>query len=150
MTGVSRTTIVKTRDAKAALILRLAGASYTEVAETVGYKDATAARNAVIQALAKTQPDEVQVNELRAVDSARLERLLRGVWQKATSPTDPEHLQAAKLAMSLIDRHIRLHGLDAPQEVVVYNPAAAEIDAWVARMVKNDATNVIEGEVVDA
>jgi hypothetical protein len=72
------------------------------------------------------------------------------VWQKATSPTDPEHLQAAKLAMSLIDRHIRLHGLDAPQEVVVYNPAAAEIDAWVARMVKNDATNVIEGEVVDA
>ena len=145
----ARRSTLRHKNNRAALTLRLAGASYSEIADTVGFKGEVQARAAVVNALSVMDADPEAVNNLRSVDSARIERLLRGVWQKATSPNDPEHLPAAKMALNLIDRHIRLHGLDAPQEVVVYNPTAAEIDAWVTKVVADGGYEVLEGEVLE-
>lgn len=119
------------RQSGAAVTLRLAGASFDEIAETLSLTSSAHARDLVITNLSARASTEVR-DTLRVEESARLERLLRGVWPKATNPGDAEHLPAAKVALGIIDRHIRLNGLDAPTEVLVHNPTVAEIDAWVA------------------
>ena len=137
-----------TRPGKAAVALRLAGATYSEVSEVLGFADANQARAAVELELGRTADEPKGKATLREEASARLERLLRGVWQKAINPNDPEHLPSVRTAMSHIDRHIRLHGLDAPTEVLVHNPTTAEIEAWVAKMLSKQQ-EIIDVEEVD-
>jgi len=121
------------RQGAAATALRLAGASYAEVAEALDLSGTSMARQMVETHLGATADAEIR-DEVRKTDSARLERLLRSVWPKATTPGDPEHLVAVRVAVAIIDRHLRLHGADAPAEIVVHAPTVAEIDAWVAHM----------------
>lgn len=135
------------RTAKAALGLRLAGASHVEIMEVLGLGSSALARRNVEYALSSAIND-ADVTALRAEEAARLERLLRSVWGKATDPKSNEHLHAVKVALQVIDRHSRLLGLDAPTEIVVHNPTVAEIDEWVASVVQTDM-NVVEGEVID-
>ncbi len=93
-------------------------------------------------------------DRMRSLTSRRLERILRGLWGKAADPNHPEHLAAARTAIAVIDRHARLYGLDAPTEMVVYTPAAAEIERWVTGMAQKqvgampEEANILEGEVV--
>jgi len=122
------------RQGAAAVALRLAGASYGDVAEALSIASAELARTMVESELGNRGLDRTDRDKLRAEESARLLRLLRGVWAKATSPDHPEHLPAAKVALAIIDRHVRLHGLDAPAEVMIHTPTTAEIDAWVAEV----------------
>lgn len=141
------------RTGAAALALRLAGAGYDEVADALGLVNARTARDHAETALEARAWDDVEGRQkLRAENSARIERLLRGVWTKATTADHPEHLAAVKVAVSLIDRHIRLHGLDAPAEIIVHNPTATEIDRWVAGMIASGADDLtaMEAEIVDA
>lgn len=116
-----------------AVALRIAGAPYSEIARTLEYSSATQARIAVERALANTVGNESR-EQLRFLEARRLERLLRGLWKKATDPAQEEHLAAARTALAVIDRHSKLYGLDAPTEMVVYTPAASELEAWVSRM----------------
>ena len=118
---------------EAAVALRIAGASYSEIARTLEYASAALARQAVERSLATTVGGESR-DQLRFIEARRLERLLRSLWGKATDEHDEEHLAAVRTAVAIIDRHARLYGLDAPQEMVVYTPAATEIEAWVSRM----------------
>lgn len=141
----------KRRTGRAAVALRLAGASFGEIADTLSMVDAKAARDIVEGELAAGEQDPASREVLRAEANARIERLLRGLWQKATDPRDPEHLPAARMALSLVDRHIRLNGLDMPTEVVVYTPTTAEIDTWVAEMLSSAQTpfaEVVEADVL--
>lgn len=149
--GESKGPSRRERSGNAAVALRLAGASYTEIAEALAFADAKAARSAVENTLAATATEHSR-EQLRAEEAGRLERLLRGVWAKATNPDHVEHLPAAKVALAIIDRHVRLHGLDAPAEVVVHSPTANEIDAWVAGMTATSIRDLraLEASVVDA
>lgn len=122
----------KTRQ-EAAVGLRIAGAAYSEIAEVLGYSNATTARQAVERSLASTVGQESR-EQLRFLEARRLERILRGLWKKATDDKNAEHLAAARTALAVIDRHSKLYGLDAPTEMVVYTPAASELEAWVSRM----------------
>jgi len=140
------------RTANAALALRLAGAGYDEVADALGLPDAMAARTAAEDALSARAWDDVEGRQrLRAENGARIERLLRSVWQKATDQNHPEQLAAVKVAKELIDRHCRLYGLDAPAEVIIHSPTTAEIDAWVASMISSTAGELLamEPDVID-
>lgn len=134
------------KNAAGAVALRLAGANYAEIAETLGYHDAAVAQAAVENHLATiaaaSTPEKRE--ELRATEGARIERLLRSVWTKATTPRDPEHLPAVRTALALIDRRIKLYGLDAPTTIAVYSPTTSEIDAWVASMSAQQADLGIE------
>lgn len=146
MPDVSRTNGQRPRSAVA---LRLAGAPYGDIAEALGYASSHEARHAVEKELALASEDEQGRAVLRGEAAARLERLMRSVWSKAIDPNDPEHLPAVRVAMSLVDRHIRLLGLDAPTEVIVHTPTTTEIDAWVAEMLRMRAAgDVVEGEVL--
>lgn len=140
------------RTGAAALALRLAGAGYDEVADALGLDGALAARRQAETALEARAWDDIDGRKkLRAENGARIERLMRSVWQKATDQEHPEHLQAVKVAVTLIDRHARLYGLDAPTEVVIHNPTATEIDQWVSGMIAAGAGELraMEARVID-
>lgn len=137
------------RVSRAALALRIAGATYEEVADELGYRDGNTARVAIERELGRWAQEKPEERErLRTLASARLDALLRSVWDKATDSADPEHLASVKVALSLVDRSVKLHGLDAPTEVVLHSPTEVEIEQWVARMVTSGATSY--GDVVDA
>lgn len=138
---------------EAAIALKVAGANYSEIAEVLGYSDVTQARSAVERGLAATASEDDRKTQ-REIASRRLERLLRSIWSKATDEENPEQLSAARTALAIVDRHIRLNGSDAPSEMVVYAPSAGELDAWVARMAKQlrsglpEEVDIIDGEVI--
>lgn len=140
----------RNKEKRAALTLRLAGASYAEIADAVGYASAADARNAVVAELASYEATDDERKQLRREEAARVERLMRSVWGKATDPNNPEHLSAVKIALQLVERHGRIYGVDMPQEVVIYNPTASEIDEWVATIIQQDESQhqVIEAAVI--
>lgn len=121
---------------RAAVALRLAGASFAEVAEVLGFAGAEHAREAVERGLAAERFDDDDREALRLEEERRLMALLKPLWAKAVDPESPEQVPAARAALAVIDRHARLMGLDAPTEVVVHTPTTSEIDAWVAEMVQ--------------
>lgn len=144
------------RKADAATALRLAGATYDEIARTLDYKDADSARKAVEIGLSQAVSAHDKAH-LRELTTRRYERLLRGLWQKATDPESPDHLPAARAAREIVDRMVVLQGIAEPTEVVVHTPATAEIAAWVEQMAQVKLPKVVEadpfalpGEVHDA
>ena len=143
---------VPKRQNAAALALRLAGAGYDEVADALGLSNASVARAMAEEALEARAWDNVAGRDrMRAENGARLERLLRSVWSKATQPDHPEHLAAIKVAKEVIDRHCKLYGLDAPTEVVIHTPTANEIDQWVANMIGATVAPMLamEADIID-
>lgn len=143
--------IRKYRNGPAAVALKLGGASFAEIAEVLDLESPASARTLVENELAARSYDIEGREILRREASARLERLLKSVWMKATDPTSPEHLPAVKVAVAVLDRHIRLNGLDAPSEVVIHTPTAAEIDAWVSSLTQDSISELeaLEANVID-
>lgn len=133
--------------ANAALQLRLAGASWDDVAEVHGYADGRKAQAAVEKMLASSATDDDRLRG-RDLARARYERLLRAIWGKAINPDSPEQLPAARAAREFVDRIVALDGLAMPQQVVVHNPSSAEIQAWIAE-VAGRKFDVVEAEVID-
>jgi AraC-like DNA-binding protein len=66
----------------AALDLRKTGATYEAIAHSVGYGDRSAAAKAVSRALAATIQEPA--DELRRLESERLDALLAAVWPPLT------------------------------------------------------------------
>lgn len=138
------------RKANAALQMKLAGATWDEIAEVIGYPTARQALVATERALEKELHEERSQRHLRGLAGKRLERLLRSVWSKAINPEHPEHLQAVARAREVIDRHAKLYGLDAPTEFVVSSPSASQLEAWVASVVQQRSPQVEEANIFDA
>lgn len=143
-------TRTKQRQSAAVLALRLAGASFAECADTLGMDSPESAQRAAERELERTgatlSPEDREKHRIE--EGARLDRLLRAVWVKATTSSDPEHLPAVRVALALIDRRIRLFGADAPTEVVVRTPTANELDEWVGHMLALQNPAYVEPEVV--
>ena len=136
--------------ASAVTALKLAGASFAEIADTLGIASTAEAQSLYFQDLGSRVTDEDR-NMERTEAKARLERLLRSTWRKATTERDPEHLAAIRVAQGLVDRIIKLQGLDAPTEVIIHAPTVAEIDAWVANVASHDLSGLpSEADIIDA
>jgi hypothetical protein len=148
--GHTPTNVVRARERKAnaAIQLKLAGATWEEVAQSLGYPTARTAIVATEKALEKQLADAGTRDQMRALAGARLERLIRAVWHKAIDPESPEQLQAVTKAKELVDRHAKLFGLDAPTEVVVHSPTTTELEAWVARIVSHQTAPVEEFDII--
>lgn len=138
-----------------ALQLRIWGASLDEIATTLGFESVDHVARAIDRALAREfQTDPQNRDRMRDLANRRLERLLRSVSGKASEPTHPEHLAAVGQAKGIIDRIIKLYGLDAPTQMVVHNPNAAEIESWVMGVLQHgqpelEDHDILEGEVLD-
>jgi len=152
--GADRTAVRRARQRKsnAAVQMRLAGATWEEIARTLGYPTARQALVATEKALER-QLHQGDRDEMRRLVGARLERLLLGVWPKAINAEHPEHLLAVTKARELVDRYSKLFGLDAPTEFVVHSPTQTELERWVASVAALGVPDVaeydiLEGEVV--
>jgi hypothetical protein len=111
---------------KNAVALRLAGAAWQAIADQLGYASRGAACEDVRRAMALSRAELAQsANELRETELSRLDRLQAALWTKAINGD----VKAVDAALKIIDRRIRLLGLDAPQQVEVFT-----VDAVTARI----------------
>jgi len=137
---------------EAAVALRIAGATYAEIARTLDYSNNTRARQAVERALASSVGEDDR-EQMRFIEGRRLERLLRSLWKKATDEEGEEQLAAARTALAVIDRHAKLYGLDAPTVHAVYSPTATEMEQWLAGVAERvregqpEEYDIIQGEI---
>lgn len=104
--------------AQGALLLSIAGASWTEIARQQGYSSPTHARLAVERALAEAVGPEDRA-KARELQDRRYKRLLQSVMGKAIDPTDRDHLAYNARALAIVDRISVLNGLNAPQQVQI-------------------------------
>lgn len=140
--------LARHRKAKSALALKLAGATWGEIAHALGYPTERTALLAVEKAL-NAELDDTDRDTMRRFAGMRLERLLRAAWSKAIDEDNPEQMIALSKAREVIADHRRLFGLDAPTEVIVHQPTRAELEEWVARMASASGPRVIEEEIID-
>jgi len=105
-----------------ALRLRIEGATYRQIAADLSCSAATAYRD-VSSALAEIASSRSeQAEELRALQSARLDALLVAVWDTA----EAGDVKAIDRVLRIMERRARLHGIDAqpPPKAIL---GAAEI-----------------------
>jgi hypothetical protein len=100
----------------AAADARLSGQSWSEVAASVGYRNARAAFTAV-NAWLREQAirDAETAEELRRLEAARLDKLQAALWDNAMSGD----VQSVDKILKVSDRRAKLFGLDAPAELKV-------------------------------
>lgn len=137
--------------AAAAVQLRVDGAGWSDIARVLDYSSAQRARNAVERALSAETASPEQIEHVRWLNARRLEKILNSVMRRATNPKDPDHLQYARMAVVIIDRHLKLYGADAPQKMqVTYTPATEELTAWVMQAANQVASAEAEADIIDA
>ena len=119
------------RQGTAALALRLAGASFSEVAEALGLGSVAEAYEMIESTLA-LRVTERDRETLRDLEAARLDRLQRSVWSAATDQDHPDHYIALNAALKISESRRRLLGLEAPTEISVHTPTQDELERWVA------------------
>jgi hypothetical protein len=94
--------------ANQALALRVAGWSFHDIARRLNYGNRSGAWHAVMSALRKERSESVA--RLRRLEGQRLDRLLQGIWAKATRGD----VKAVLAAIRISERRSRLFGLDKP------------------------------------
>lgn len=129
---VTRPSDIQARQREAdALRLRLAGLTLEQIAAQVGLQTPTGAWHAITRALERAVPPE-DVDQLRATEAARLDRLLAARWQAALQGDD----KAVDQCLRIIDQRRRLYGLDRPAKIdaTVEHRTVAPIDEELARL----------------
>lgn len=115
-----------------AVRLRMQGATYEQIAETAGYSDRSAARQAVVRALARYEVESV--TELRTLENARLdadELALRTIIADPQAPA-AHRIAAVNARTRLSGRRASLNGLDAPMQLQISSGAAARLQDVLA------------------
>jgi hypothetical protein len=109
-----------------AIALRIAGLEWQEIANRLGYASRGAACTDVSRALESNRREErAQVEELRFVESQRLDRLQVAVWAQAIAG-DPRAVEAA---LKVMDRRAKLFGLDASKQMEIAFTRRTEMEA---------------------
>jgi len=96
-----------------AIALKLAGASYVQIAAKLGYASTETARSIITKGLDASLQENAK--ELRKIHYGRLEHMLMLVWPRVNTG-DQSSIQTA---LTIMDRMERLYGLAAPQKIDV-------------------------------
>lgn len=149
-------TALPMRAGAAAVQLRVSGASYADIAETMGLESPRSAIRLVSNELAACAAEDDEIGDersrLRAEESERLLVLLNGMMRRAADRTDPEQIAATRTAVQIIERRVKLHGLDAPTEITVHTPTQTELEQWVTAMTQQAMPKAAleEPDILDA
>lgn len=136
--------------AAAALTLRIDGAGWGDIAEVLDFGSPAEARAAVERALASEQNAPEKVEQIRFIESRRIDRIITSLSRRATNPKDPDHLAYARTLLAAIKQQSDLQGATAPQKVdITYNPSAQQLEAWVTAVTAAKHRDVIEGDIID-
>lgn len=155
--AVNKDLAVKDRATRSqsAVALRLSGASYSDIARVLGYASPTHARSAIERVLASTADSPEDLQNLRVLQTRRLERLLQSVMSKAVDPEAEEHLAYNGRALAIIDRISKLHGVDAPTQVQ-FTPTDEYLTQYTQRLLEQagfpilDAAEATPEDIEDA
>ena len=125
---------------KQALQLRMAGATFDEIAEAMSLTQRGVAYGLVKEALAETQREiREDADRYVAEEVTRLDRLIRAIWPLAIgrpagisttglTPAVAPDLKAVAQVEKLIGRKSRLLGLDAPIRHELSGPGGAPVE----------------------
>ncbi len=115
-----------------AVALRLSGATYESIGETIGVST-PAAFKLVKTALEKLAKDtETDAVPLRELELQRLDRLQFGLWAKAQKGD----LNAVDRALKIMERRAKLLGIDAPEKHII-TPDLTDEDHAILDRFKN-------------
>lgn len=96
-----------------AMALKLAGASYAQIAQTLGYHDASGARKAVQRGMKNALHETA--GELKKIHYGRLEHMLMLIWPEVNQ----RDLPAMSAALAIMDRMEKLYALNEAQKIDV-------------------------------
>lgn len=120
-----------------ALELRKSGATYDAIARAAGYYDASAARKAVVSAMAEIVQEPAQ--ELKTLQVERLNHMLLVTW----SQVQAGDTRAIDSALRIMDKLDRLMGTEAAQKVDIQHDHSGAVlviegsrDEYLAAMKK--------------
>lgn len=147
--GGSALTRARDRKANAALQLKFSGASWEDIAETLGFPTARMARVAVERALEKEMQTPESREMMRNMVARRYERVTRAFFARAIDEEHPDQFAAADRVRQFTAEYVKLMGLNAPVEYVVNNPTQAQLEQWVARVAAGGSAPVEEGDIFD-
>jgi hypothetical protein len=94
-----------------AMALKLAGASYAQIAVTLGYHDASGARKAVQRGMKNALHETA--GELKKIHYGRLEHMLMLIWPEVNQ----RDLPAMSAALAIMDRMEKLFALNDAQKI---------------------------------
>jgi len=120
-----------------ALELRKAGASFEDIARQLGYASKSGAYKAVTTALRATiqQP----ADELRALEAARLDAMLLGIYADARKG----NVLKIDRVLKIMARRADLFGLDAPKTFKDLTDPRREAEAIAAEIGKGDDPAIV-------
>lgn len=120
-----------------AMSLKLAGASYEAIGERLGI-----APQSVRALIARNleRADNRLVEEMRAIENARLDRAQAAIWKRVL---DGE-LDAVRTYLQISARRAKMNGLDAPQRIALSANVRVEMEQAL-----DELKHVVLGEVVD-
>jgi hypothetical protein len=104
-----------------ALELRLGGASFRQIAESLGYTNSGGAWKAINQALRKTLQEPSK--KLRRIERERLNRL----WLAAYPLAQAGDIKAILACVRISKRRCEFEGLDKPKRVQVKGSVKAQV-----------------------
>ena len=138
---------------KRAMALKLAGASYAQIAENLGYADSSGAYKAVSRGMKNSLQESA--GDLRKIHYGRLEHMLMLVWP-AVNQGDSH---AVSSALQVMDRMERLYGLNEAQRVDITAGARETIivadgekEAYIKALkeaIEEDGHEIVDAEIID-
>lgn len=140
---------------KKAVALALAGMDWQSIADQTGYASPGAACTAVNEALKIHLREQNElVEELRAVEIARYDRLQAAFWPKAITEKDPK---AAEVVLKCIAGRTKLTGTEMPARTELTGPgggpialAATSMDEFEALLAAGDITTPADPDSASA
>lgn len=124
----------KTADRRGkAIALRLAGMDWQTIADRLDYASRAAACVDVNRALEANLAEQSQAADtLREVESQRLDRLQAAAWPSAVKGD----LKAIETVLKVIDRRVKLQGLDMPLRAELSGPDGGPMQLQHANLAK--------------
>lgn len=140
---------------ESAMALVMAGASFDEIAKRFEFRSGRHVKRVVERALASTVT-LTEKTHLRAVASRRYEMLFKSVIGRATNPREAGQLAYNQRAQAILDRIVKLHGLEAPTQVQI-SPSDDYLAAYANKMAQTlgldtnieSEPDILEGEFLD-
>jgi hypothetical protein len=130
-----------------AMDLRIAGQTYEQIAESLGYADHSGAYRAIQHGLTRMLKEPAE--ELRQIELATVNQLQAQWWNRAIAGEK----DAADMVLKLMQRRARLLGLDAPTASVVLGAEVgkdAAVDGMLRKLVADPLARQKACELVDA
>lgn len=125
-----------------AVELRKAGMGYQEISDQLGYKDASGSYRAVRAALKAAVREPAR--ELIALEVARLDDMLKGIWVEARKG----NVSKLDRVLKIMERRATLLGLDAPKTWKDLTDPRKDAEAIAAEIGKPELADQIHQDLL--